>query len=108
MQMLLPLALLPIPVWGAPLQSCALRPPASAAIEVLTVDLNHDGLVDAVVAPTSDRARKLLSQVRRSGKPVAPTSATSYLDRKPGTHPVCTVRAVNAVGSSADSAAVRP
>ena len=41
------------PVWGTPVQSGTLPPQASAAIEVLPVDLNGDGLLDVVVAPVN-------------------------------------------------------
>jgi hypothetical protein len=47
-------------------------------------------------------------QVRRNGAALATTSGTSYVDRKPGRNPSYTVRAVDAVGSSPDSAAVHP
>src|SRR5262245_15420687 len=50
LQMLLPLALMLVPRWGTPVDAGVLPPAASAAIEVLTVDLNHDALLDAVVA----------------------------------------------------------
>jgi hypothetical protein len=39
------------PVWGTPVDSGMLPAAASAAIEVLPVDLNGDGLLDVVVAP---------------------------------------------------------
>ena len=42
-----------VPSWGTPVQAGTLPAEASAATEVLTVDLNGDGLRDAVVAPTN-------------------------------------------------------
>lgn len=47
-------------------------------------------------------------EIRRNRTLIATTKATSYLDRKPGSHPTYTLRSVNAVGSSADSAPARP
>jgi hypothetical protein len=47
-------------------------------------------------------------EVRRRGLLIATTHATSYFDRKPGSHPSYTVRALNAAGSSADSAPAKP
>ena len=44
--------------------------------------------------------------VRRNGKLLATTTATSYVDRHPKAHASYTVRSVNAVGTSADSARV--
>jgi hypothetical protein len=41
------------PVWGAPVWEGALPAEASEATEVLTVDLNGDGLTDAVVDPVN-------------------------------------------------------
>ena len=47
-------------------------------------------------------------EVRRGGKLVATTGASSWLDRKPGKRPRYTLRAVNAAGASRDSAPVTP
>src|SRR3954470_5925665 len=62
------------PSWGQPVQAATLPAAASAAIEVLTVDLNRDGLTDAVVGPTN------LSQ----GNTVIPTSLVFLLNRGRG------------------------
>jgi FG-GAP-like repeat len=47
-------------------------------------------------------------QVRRRGKLIATTSATSVIDRTPVERPTYTVRSVNATGASPDSAPVAP
>jgi hypothetical protein len=47
-------------------------------------------------------------EVRRGGKLVATTGASSWLDRKPGKRPRYTLRAVNAAGASRDNAPVTP
>jgi len=41
------------PIWGSPVQAGQLPPASAEATEVLTVDLNGDGLGDAVVLPTN-------------------------------------------------------
>jgi FG-GAP-like repeat len=53
------------PTWGPPLQVGALPPEASEAAELLTVDLNGDGLRDAVVAPNN-------MSLATESRPVAP------------------------------------
>jgi hypothetical protein len=47
-------------------------------------------------------------QIRRNGILIATTPATSYLDRKPNKRPSYTIRSVNAAGTSADGARVKP
>ncbi len=47
-------------------------------------------------------------KVRRRSTLIAVTTATSFLDRKPGTHPTYTVTSINAAGTSAPTAPVHP
>jgi len=82
-----------------------------------------DAQILAPLAPTGVRAVRIAAgvrvswkpvaaasryQVRRRGKLIAVTAATSFVDRAPGKRPTYTVRSSNAAGTSADSPSVTP